>query len=65
MLVISRRIGETIVVAGNIRITVLADKGGKVRLGISAPDSVCIDREEVHMRRLLDPAPAERVAVYA
>jgi carbon storage regulator len=52
MLVITRRVGETIVIDGNIRVTVLAGKGGKIRLGITAPDSVCVDREEIHERRV-------------
>jgi carbon storage regulator len=63
MLVLSRRIGETIVVDGDIRITVVAVTGDKIRLGITAPDSVCVDREEVHNRRaefLTRPRCSER-----
>jgi carbon storage regulator len=52
MLVITRRVGETIVIDGNIRVTVLVGKGGKIRLGVTAPDSVCVDREEIHERRV-------------
>src|SRR5438132_1674950 len=51
MLVLTRRIGEQIVIDGNIRVRVCAIKGGKVRLGISAPPSVPLDRLEVHQRR--------------
>ena len=51
MLVLSRRVGEEIVIAGNIRLTVLAIHGERVRLGITAPQSVRVDRKEVHMRR--------------
>jgi carbon storage regulator len=51
MLVLSRRLGEAIVLDGNILITVVAIKGGAVRLGITAPPSVCVDRREVHDRR--------------
>jgi len=51
MLVLTRRIGEEIVIQGDIRVTVVAVKGDKVRLGIEAPDSVRIDRQEVHERR--------------
>jgi carbon storage regulator len=50
MLVLSRRLGQEIIIAGNIRITVSAIKGDKVRIGISAPADVRIDREEVHNR---------------
>jgi carbon storage regulator CsrA len=51
MLVLTRGIGEKIVIDGNIQITVVAIKGGKVRIGIEAPDHVRVDREEVHQRR--------------
>ncbi len=51
MLVLSRRIGEEIVIAGNIRLTVVAVKGDAVRVGIAAPPTVTIDRKEVHDRR--------------
>jgi carbon storage regulator len=52
MLVLSRRVGEAIVIEGGIRVTVVATKGGQVRLGIAAPPSVRVDREEVHGRRV-------------
>lgn len=52
MLVFTRKVGEAIVIDGNIRVTVLAAQGGKIRLGIAAPDSVCVDREEIHERRV-------------
>ena len=51
MLVLTRRVNETIVIAGDIRVTVLSADGGKIRLGIIAPDDVSVDREEVHARR--------------
>jgi carbon storage regulator len=51
MLVLTRRVNETIVIEGGIRVTVVAIKGDKVRLGIEAPESVRVDREEVHDRR--------------
>ena len=53
MLVLTRRIGETIVIAGDIRVTVVALKGGKVRLCITAPAEIQVDRLEVHEQRLL------------
>lgn len=52
MLVLSRRLGETIVVGGEICVTVVAVQGDRVRLGIEAPRSVSVDRAEVHERRL-------------
>jgi carbon storage regulator len=51
MLVLTRRVGEEIIIDGNIHIMVVAVKGDKVRLGISAPPSVTVDRKEVHDRR--------------
>jgi peptidylprolyl isomerase len=52
MLVLTRRIGETIVIDGVISVTVLSIKGDKARLGVSAPPSVRVDRSEIHERRL-------------
>ena len=51
MLVLTRRVGEAIIIDDNIRITVLGIQGGKIRLGIETPPSVAVDREEVHQRR--------------
>jgi carbon storage regulator len=51
MLVLTRRIGEKIVIDGMISITVVSIKADKVRLGVSAPPSICVDRLEVHERR--------------
>ena len=52
MLVLTRRLNETIVIEGGIRVTVVAIKGDKIRLGIEAPESVRVDRAEVHERRV-------------
>ncbi len=52
MLVLTRGQEETIVIDGHIRVTVVAVNGNKVRLGIHAPASVRVDREEVHARIL-------------
>jgi carbon storage regulator len=64
MLVLTRRSGEEIVIAGNIRVTVLEVHGQLVRLGIQAPRSVRVDRLEVHERRVPD-GPAGLAAVPA
>ena len=50
MLVLSRRIGEEIVIAGDIRVTIVAVKGQRVRLGITAPRSVPVARQELLTR---------------
>ncbi len=50
MLVLSRKVGEKIVIAGDICVTVLAVQGNKARLGITAPASTRVDRLEVRQR---------------
>jgi carbon storage regulator len=50
MLVLSRRIGEEIVIADDIRVTVLSVTGTQVRLGITAPRSVPVTRAELLVR---------------
>jgi carbon storage regulator CsrA len=47
MLVLSRKVGESIHIAGDIRITVTEVRGGRVRLSIEAPQSVRIARQEI------------------
>jgi carbon storage regulator CsrA len=51
MLVLTRRLGEEIIIDGDIRVTVVATSPGKVRLGITAPAHVAIDRLEIHQRK--------------
>lgn len=51
MLILTRRAGEAILIEGGVRIVVLGTEGGGVRLGIEAPPSVGIVREEVIHRR--------------
>ena len=48
MLVLSRKIGESIVIGSEIVVEVVERRGDKVRLGITAPDKVPVDRAEVH-----------------
>ena len=50
MLVLTRRLGEQIVIANNIRITVVGVGPGRVKIGIEAPDNVRIDRQEIHVK---------------
>ncbi len=50
MLVLSRRLGETLVIGDDIKITVLGISGNQVRLGIAAPKDVSVHREEVYRR---------------
>jgi len=48
MLILTRRLGESIVINGGIEVTVCHIKGGQVQLGIEAPPDVRIDRRELH-----------------
>ncbi len=50
MLVLSRRCGESVTIGPDIRVVVLGVKSGQVRLGIEAPSSVAVHREEVYAR---------------
>jgi carbon storage regulator len=54
MLILSRRPGETIVIGGGITVTVLGLNGNQIRLGITAPKDVEIDREEVYQRKQVE-----------
>lgn len=53
MLVLSRRLNQAIVIAGNVRVTVLAITPNRVELGVEAPLQIAVDREEIHLRRQL------------
>lgn len=57
MLVLSRQIGEEIVIAGEIHVKVAAIKGKQVRLGITAPPAVRVRRLELLEECRQDPAP--------
>jgi carbon storage regulator len=50
MLVLSRKIGEQVIINDNIVVTITEIKGNRVRLGIAAPADVRIDRAEIHQR---------------
>ena len=52
MLVLQRKPGEDLVIDGDIVVTVLSVCGDRVRLGVSAPPAVSVDRREVHLRRI-------------
>ncbi|MBF6057117.1 MULTISPECIES: carbon storage regulator CsrA [Thiomicrorhabdus] len=61
MLVLTRREGESLIIDGDITLTVLSVKGGQVRLGIKAPKEVPIHREELlkNDKTQSDSSPAE------
>lgn len=51
MLILTRRVEETLVIGHDITVTVIAVKGNQVRLGITAPRNVPVDREEIAIRK--------------
>jgi carbon storage regulator len=59
MLVLSRRVGETLVVDGDVTVTILAVKGNQIRIGIAAPLEVQVHREEIY-QRILKEREADR-----
>ena len=54
MLVLSRRLNQSIVIAGEVRVTVLAISPSRVELGVEAPRQITVDREEIHVRRQVE-----------
>jgi len=64
MLILTRRVGETVMIGDNVTVTVLGVKGNQVRLGVNAPKDVAVHREEIYERikREQDGGPVENSA---
>jgi carbon storage regulator len=60
MLILTRRVGETVMIGNEVTVTVLGVKGNQVRIGVNAPKDVAVHREEIYdrIKREEDGAPA-------
>lgn len=65
MLILSRRQGESFLIGNDIKITVLSQRNNQIRIGIDAPRSLPIHREEIILRDRARKAPAEAQPVTA
>ncbi|HET7561634.1 MAG TPA: carbon storage regulator CsrA [Rhodanobacteraceae bacterium] len=63
MLILTRRVGETLMIGDQVTVTVLGVKGNQVRIGITAPKDVAVHREEIYQRIKHEHAAGEPVAV--
>ena len=64
MLILTRRVGETLVIGDDVTVTVLGVRGNQVRLGVNAPKEVAVHREEIYQRIQMEKGNCHVIAYH-